>query len=329
MNPKKISVYHQLLPGIVLGVSVLFGLMILGDVNHVSMQLLHFHWIYFGIAVLLSVVNFLFRFLKRHFSLNYGNKGSLSLLHSFQLYLAEVPLSVTPMNVGDSFKGIWLNKASGLPVEKGISVFLVDHISDLLSIFLVLTFGTIAYLGLWLYFLLVLVLFLTAIFFIQIKPMVQGLLNLSEKVPFLEKMVPELRECLDGNPELLTFWPLVYSSLLGAVSWLANGAALTFILIGLGYAFSWQLVSTSLLVFAFAMLMGILSAFPAGVGVLEVAMAALLTLMLGFKPEVAAAATILFRLTNFWFGFLVGLLIWFFSGKSLGIQSVEGHIIES
>ena len=57
--------------------------------------------------------------------------------------------------------------------------------------------------------------------------------------------------------------------------------------------------------------------------------AALLTVMVGFKPEIAAAATILFRLATFWFGFLVGLLIWFVSGKSLGIQTNEGRIIES
>jgi uncharacterized membrane protein YbhN (UPF0104 family) len=58
-------------------------------------------------------------------------------------------------------------------------------------------------------------------------------------------------------------------------------------------------------------------------------MAALLTLILGFKPEIAAATTILFRLATFWFGFIIGLLLWYFSGKLFGIQSNEGRIIES
>jgi conserved hypothetical protein len=329
MNSSKNSVYHQLLPGIILGLSVLFGLMILADVNRVSLELLHFKWLYFLAAMLLSVVNYFFRFLKRHYCLNRGGNKQLTLGQSFQLFTAGFPLAVTPMKVGESFKGIWLNRVSGLPVEKAVSVFLADHISDGLSIFLVLGFGTMAYPRLWPYFLLVFVLFLTAIFFLQIKPMTQGLFNISEKLPFLEKVVPELRTCMDGNPELLRFGPLVLSSLLGVISWMADGAALVAILLGLGYTFSWYLVGASLLVFAFAMLMGILSAFPAGVGVIEVAMAALLTVMVGFKPEIAAAATILFRLATFWFGFLVGLLIWFVSGKSLGIQTNEGRIIES
>jgi uncharacterized protein (TIRG00374 family) len=110
---------------------------------------------------------------------------------------------------------------------------------------------------------------------------------------------------------------------------MADGAALVSIMLGLGYIFTWQLVGSSLLVFSFAMLMGILSAFPSGIGVMEVSMAAMLTIMLNFRPEIAAAATILFRLATFWFGFLVGLLIWFVWGKILGINAEEGRIIES
>ena len=328
MSSHNNSVYHQLFPGIILGICVLFGLMILGDVNRVSLEFLHFKWTYFVIAILLSLVNSLFRFFKRHLCLNLAGNKDLSLGLSFRLFTAAFPLAVTPMKVGESYKGIWLNRISGLPVEKAVSVFLVDHISDGLSIFLVLAFGTIAFPELWPYFLLVLVLFMAAIFFLQIKPMMQGIFNLSEKLPFLERAVPELRNCIDGNPELLGLWPLIASSLLGVISWLADGTALVFILIGLGYAFSWYLVGAALLVFAFSILMGILSAFPAGVGVTEVAMAALLTLVLGYRPEIAAAATILFRLATFWFSFLVGLLIWVVSGKSLGIQSTEGRIIE-
>jgi uncharacterized protein (TIRG00374 family) len=329
MNSTRKSVYHQLLPGIVLGICVLFGLMILGDANRVSMLMLKFRWQYFGYAIGFSIISYLFRFLKRQFCLSMSGTKALPFKKSFQLYIASVPLAVTPMKVGESFKGIWLNRFSGLPVDKAVTMYLVDHISDGLSVFLMLAFGTIAYPDLWPFFLFVFVLSLTAIFFLQVKPWAQGLLNITEKVPFLERMIPELRKSMDGNPELLSFWPLVLSSLIGLVSWLAEGSALVIILLGLGYVFSWYLVGASLLVFAFTMLMGILSAFPAGVGVNEAAMAVLLTLMLNFNPEMAATATILFRLATFWFGFLLGLLIWFISGKTLGIQNIEGRIIES
>ena len=53
---------------------------------------------------------------------------------------------------------------------------------------------------------------------------------------------------------------------------------------------------------------------------MEVAMAILLTLLLNFQPENAVAATILFRLATFWVTFLLGLVLWTITGKSLGYQ---------
>jgi uncharacterized membrane protein YbhN (UPF0104 family) len=62
---------------------------------------------------------------------------------------------------------------------------------------------------------------------------------------------------------------------------------------------------------------------------MEVSMAALLTIFLGFRPEIAAAATILFRIATFWFGFLIGITLWFLWGKNFGINLEEGRIIEN
>ena len=338
MNSTNRTAYQQLRPGIILGLCILFGLMILAGPNKVSQLFLQYEWKYFGYAVLLALLNQFFRFLKRHYCLDRGGVGKISIGRSFQLFVAGFPLAITPMKVGESFKGIWLNRFSGLPVEKAVSVFLVDHISDGLSVFLLTCFGTIAYPTLWPYFSLVLVLFLCSLIFLQVKPMARVLLNISEKLPFAERLVPELRKCVEGYPELFRISSLTVSSLLGLASWMASGAALVAILLGFGFAFSWQLVGISLFVFAFSMLMGILSAFPGGVGVMEVAMAALLTIFFGFspayaslggKPEYAAAATILFRVATFWVSFILGVLTWNFSGKNLGIQSEEGHIIDS
>ena len=322
-------IYHQLRPGILLGITILFGLMILGDVNKVSQQFLDFRWEYFGLAVLLSVLNYILRFVKRQFSLRVSGMDNLSFMKNVQLFIASFPLTVTPMKVGEVFKGVWLNRVSGLPVEKAVTVFLVDHVSDGLSVFLLSAFGTLAFPDLWPFFLLVFLFFVSAIIFMQIKPMAHRVFNLSEKMPFVEEIVPALRKCMDGNPELFKPGALIFSCLLGLVSWMAEGAALVSILLGLGILFSWQMVGASLLVFSFAMLMGILSAFPSGIGVMEVSMAALLTIMLNSRPEIAAAATILFRLATFWLGFLTGLLIWFVWGKNLGINADEGRIIDS
>jgi uncharacterized protein (TIRG00374 family) len=87
-------------------------------------------------------------------------------------------------------------------------------------------------------------------------------------------------------------------------------------------------VGISFLVFSFSLLMGFISNLPGGMGVVELAMAALLTVLLGRNPEQVVVVTVLFRFATFWAGFGIGLLVWVISGKYLGIHGKEGRVIE-
>jgi uncharacterized protein (TIRG00374 family) len=152
--------------------------------------------------------------------------------------------------------------------------------------------------------------------------------TVSARVPILKQIVPELRECIDANPALFSIGNMTISFVLGILSWAAEGAALFIILRGLGFAPSLPLIATSILVFAFSTTVSLASRLPGGLGVMEIAMAMLLTLLLNFQPEKAVAATILFRLATFWITFVFGLALWSVAGKKLGINSQEGRIIE-
>jgi len=81
--------------------------------------------------------------------------------------------------------------------------------------------------------------------------------------------------------------------LIGLASWFADGLGLYFILLGLGLPASWSLVGLSFLVFSFSLVIGVLSNLPGGLGVVELAMASLLTVLLGTHPELAVVATVL------------------------------------
>jgi len=48
--------------------------------------------------------------------------------------------------------------------------------------------------------------------------------------------------------------------------------------------------------------MGFISNLPGGMGVVELAMAALLTVLLGRNPEQVVVVTVLFRFATFWQG---------------------------
>lgn len=322
------SIYRQLLPGLFLGLIVLVGLAVLGNAKHVTSLLISFHWLNFLLAIALSFLNQALRFLKRAINFHTSGVRNVSFMESMVLFLLCLPLSVTPTRVGESFKGIWLFKRSGIPVERAVSVFMVEQISDGLSVFVLMVIGTIAYPSLWPLFLSLFLAFLGLLVYFKWPNAEVRNSTVGAKVPILKQIIPQLRECIDANPALFALGNMTISFVLGILSWAAEGAALFIILRGLGFAPSLPLIATSILVFAFATTVSLASRLPGGLGVMEVAMALLLTLLLDFQPEKAVAATILFRLATFWVTFIFGLLLWSVAGKPLGINSQEGRIIE-
>jgi len=322
------SIYRQLLPGLLLGLIVLIGLAVLGNVKHVTDLLISFHWLNFLLAIAFSFLNQALRFLKRAINFHTSGVRNVSFLESMVLFLICLPLSVTPTRVGESFKGIWLFKRSGIPVERAVSVFMVEQISDGLSVFVLMVIGTIAYPSLWPLFLSLFLAFLGLLVYFKWPNAEIRNSTVGAKVPILKQIIPQLRECIDANPALFSIGNMTISFVLGILSWAAEGAALFIILMGLGFAPSLPLIATSILVFAFATTVSLASRLPGSLGVMEVAMALLLTLLLDFQPEKAVAATILFRLATFWVTFIFGLLLWSVAGKPLGINSQEGRIIE-
>lgn len=328
MRAQNQSISKQLFPGLFLGVIVLIGLVVMGNFKKVGGHLLTFQWISFALAIALNILNLGLRFLKRAINLHQSGIRNVNFLESVSLFVACLPLAATPNRIGESFKGIWLFKKSGVPVERAVSILFVDQMSDGLSVFVLMVIGTISYPSLWPLFLSLFLSFLGLLVFFKLPHSDGDSKVISTKVPILKRVVPQLHECIDANPALFTVSNMVITFLLGILSWAAEGAALFFILIGLGFSPSLPLIATSILVFAFATTVSMASRMPGGLGVMEVSMAMLLTLILDFQPDKAVTATLLFRLATFWVTFFLGLILWSFTGKSLGIIGQEGRIIE-
>ena len=322
------NAYKQILPGVLLGLFVILGMTFLSGVTRVFTLLTQYHWVYFGIALLLSLVNSFLRFLKRQYYLTLSGVRPLSLSKSLKLFVASFPLAATPIRVGECYKGLWLNQSAGVPLNRGIPIYTLDHLSDGLSVFVLSLFGAFALPSLWPLFALIFVLFILAIFSIRAGSEEASSFELYRNLKLFEVYLPDLQKSVSENPAFFNPGAMLLSFVIGLTSWFADGMALFFILQGFGFPASWSLIGVSFLAFTFSLLMGVISKLPGGLGVVELAMAVLLTMLLSSHPEQAVVATLLFRLATFWLGFGSGLVVWTISGKTLGIQGNKGRIIE-
>jgi glycosyltransferase 2 family protein len=108
---------------------------------------------------------------------------------------------------------------------------------------------------------------------------------------------------------------------LGTVSWLGEGIGFYFILTGLGLPATIETLTNAVFILAFSTVIGAVSALPGGLGASEASIAGMLVLVGGADAAVASAATLLIRLATLWFGISLGLGVWAFSTRMLGLRS--------
>ncbi len=317
MPEKNKTIFRRLIPGLIFGFLVFIILILMGDIQQVSRKVMGFRWVYFPLVLLLTLFNYLLRFFKWHFYLGLVGVNNYPLLKSARLFLAGFPLAVTPGKVGEALKGVWLQKETGLPVSKGISVVLAERISDGLGVLLLSTLGVIAYPRYWPAFAIVLGGLIFLILIIQIRPAALWLLDLGDKIPLIKGFSNGLREFYEGSYTLFRPKAILVAVSLGTISWLGEGIGMYLVLLGLGVAPGWGTLSIAIFVLAFSTIIGAISALPGGLGAAEASIAGMLTILLNLSRDSSAAATLIIRFATLWFAVLIGLVVWAFSGKLL------------
>ncbi len=319
-SAKKTSVLRKMLPGLLLGIVVMVGLTLLGDVREVGALLQTFDWRIFPLALLFTLLNYTLRFLKWQYYLRQVGVRDFNWRRSLQIFVAGFPLAVTEGKVGEVFKGIWLEQQTGLPVARGVSLIVAERVSDGLAVLMLSVLGVIAHPQYWPAFSLILGILLAGIVISQIRPLALGLLGFAERLPLIGKAVPALREFYEGSFVLFRPQAALVGVGLGTVSWFGEGVGFYFILTGLGMPANLETFSNAVFILAFSTVIGAVSALPGGLGASEASIAGMLVLVGGAAPAIASAATVIIRLATLWFGVTLGLITWAFSTRLLNLQ---------
>jgi uncharacterized protein (TIRG00374 family) len=318
---------RRLIAGLIFGFLVVLGLTLLSDLQAVSQHMVAFHWALYPVVLGLTLFNYLLRGIKFHYYLQQIGAKRIPIKESFRIFVAGFPLAVTPGKVGEALKGVWIHyKAPEVTVARGVSVVVAERISDGLGVLLLSTLGVIAYPQYWPAFLAILVILLSAIIVSQIRPLSLALIDLTAKIPLIQRFTPSLLEFYEGSFALFNPKVTFIAVGLGLISWLGEGVGFYIILIGLGVSPSLETAAIAVFILSFSTVVGAVSALPGGLGAAEASISGMLILLLGLDASTAAAATLLIRFATLWFGVGLGLMIWPFSKDLLGPEEVSEHI---
>lgn len=323
------QIVKRILPAVILGFFVLLVLGFIGDLQEVVQTLEEFNWAIFPLILVFTLFNYSLRFVKWHFYLGQLGVRNFPIRQSARLFVAGFPLAMTPGKVGEVLKGVWVKQMTGLPVAKGVSAIVAERISDGLAVLLLSTLGVIAYPQYWLAFLIILTILVGVIVISQIKVVAHYLLDFSERIPFVKKFTPVLREFYDGSFAVFRPGATIFAVGLGMVSWLGEGIGFYLLLTNLGLAPGRQTLSNAIFILAFSTIIGAVTALPGGLGAAEVSIAGMLTLLVGMEASQAAAATLLIRLATLWFGVFLGFMTWGLSLRLFGFKGEVNEFVES
>jgi uncharacterized protein (TIRG00374 family) len=314
------SLRRRLLLGLLFGFLVVLLLALLGDIRQVRAHLAGFRWSLAPAILVCTLFNYLLRFIKWHFFLSRIGVHALSLVESARLFVAGFPLAVTPGKVGEALKGVWLNRRTGAPTARGVTVVLAERISDGLAVLLLSTLGVIAYPRYWPAFAAILAALLLGITLSQIRPLAYWLLDAADRIPLLRGLSHHLREFYEGAYSLFRPTAVLVSVGLGTVAWLGEGIGMYLVLLGLGVPGGMETLSLAVFVLAFSTVVGAVTALPGGLGAVEASITGMLGLLLGLPTSTSAAATLLIRFATLWFGVSMGMVVW---SRSLDLLLME------
>ncbi|MFO7943520.1 MAG: lysylphosphatidylglycerol synthase transmembrane domain-containing protein [Anaerolineales bacterium] len=308
--PQTTSLFRRILPGLILGFVVFLGLLLIGDIRKTEATFREFQWSLFLLVLAFTLFNYLFRFLKWHYYLRLAGEKEISPLTSAKLFIAGLPLAVTPGNVGEGLKGVWLHQQGKLTISEGLSVVTAERISDALGVLTLSTLGVIAYPRYWPVFAGSLVFILAVIILSQIRPLALRLLAWGERLPLVKQFAGPLSDFYESSYVLLQPRATLTGLVLGTISWLGEGAGMYVVLRGLNVPPSLESFSLAVFITSFSTVVGGISTLPGGLGAAEVSLAGMLTLLLGLNADTASAGTLIIRFGTLWFGVSLGLLVW-------------------
>ncbi len=311
----------KLVLGGLFGVAVVIGLLLYSDVRGFGTHIESFPTNLIVPILLLTLFNYLLRWLKWQYYLKVIGVTGLSRMSSAILWVAGFVLAVSPGKVAELLKAAGLRIMAGTPVARGAPVVIAERITDGLAMFILTAIGLggillsssaraqLLYGYLPAYFTL-LGIIIAVIILIQFRPVFNWLIGATERLPIMGRISHAIHEVYESSYELFRPVPLMIAVGIGVVSWAGECLGFFLILWGLGLSASWLLLWQATFILTVATILGGISGLPGGLGAAEVSIAFLIQSLILGHPDSALAgtATLLVRLCTLWFAVLLGMI---------------------
>lgn len=286
---------------------VFFILSIYSDFDSLVSAFSEFDLLLIPLLIILSLLNYLFRFFKWEYYLNLL-QIKISRSQSIKIFLSGFVMSVSPVKLGEVIKSFLLKEIYNEPISKTAPIIFAERLTDFLSLIFLSIIGIyfLHYSAIWIYF--VLIFFLVLIIIISNKMAAGFIINVFNRFSLIKSHSSKIINLYESAYILLQPQPLIKMVLISILSWSFECFAFYLILINFDLSLT---ILFPTLVYALSTIAGAVSMVPGGLGVTEGSLS-LVLINSGISKEIAVASTLIIRALTLWFAVLIGSVVLFF-----------------
>ncbi len=284
------------------GALIYLGLSLYAEVPRVLEHLRGFRWWLVFPILLLSLANYLIRFVRWEYYLR-KLEVRVALGTSLAIFLSGLAMTITPGKVGELLKSLLLKDAAGTPIARSAPVVLAERLTDFLALVLLAGVGIGTYYrerrgALYL----VGGILLAIIVVLNSRKLSLALLRLGARLPLVGRVAPRLEEAYRATADLLGPGAFFIGLTLAVAGWFAECLGYYVVFQGHGVDASLKLAT---FLYAFSVIAGVVS--PGGLGVTDLLLGVgAEELVEGMTPSLGVSTAFVIRVATLWFAVLVG-----------------------
>lgn len=287
--------------------SILFytAFVLFGDIKKILAVSAKFNWLIIPLLLFLSLLNYIFRFLRWHYFLKKIDIF-LNFKKSFNIFFSGISMTVTPGKMGEVLKAYLVKKVTGNKFSEVVPLLVFERLTDGIAMIILALGGIYFFRQSILFFLLASFIVVSFIIFVWAKDFFINLIKKFEKRFFHLKILDFAITFFQNSRRLLTVKNMTAAVLFGLVAWAFEGVSLYLLISQITPQLTGKELFLSFFIFSFSSIAGFLVMIPGGVGVAEGSITSFL--MLFFKMSFAEAIfiTLIFRFATLWFGVSMG-----------------------
>ena len=297
----------KILISIAFGAVIYLAFSIYADFDKLLNSFKVFNWTWLPFILLLSFLNYIFRFFKWHYYLNIL-EIKLKWKESFLIFLSAFTMSVTPGKMGEVLKSYLLKEENNTPVSKSAPIVLAERLTDFVSIILLCIIGSFVFDYGQVIILIIGFVFIITILLLSIKSLSLKIISLLGKIDFLRKHIEKIETAYESIYQMIRLKPLIISTFISLISWFFECLGFYFVIHIFSSASGLNIsLLSATFIYAFSTLIGAIAMLPGGVGATEASLTGLLVLS-KIPKDISVASTIIIRLATLWFAVFVGII---------------------